>query len=114
VMDGNHAWDIKASVPSGLDLRPAYRISARLRSNATLKDEKATSRIGVYDQATKKVIGNGVFPIRSIIGEDFKTVTISKGVALTEASFLYVGGFLPEQQATGDVFLETFVLELMP
>lgn len=114
VMDGNHAWDIKASVPSGLDLRPAYRIAARLCSNATLKDEKATSRIGVYDPATKKVIGNRVFPIRSIIGEDFKTVTISKGVTLTETSFLYVGGFLPEQQAQGDVFLEAFVLEPMP
>ena len=105
---------VAAPVPAGLDLRPAYRVSARLRSNANPKDGEGTSRIGVYDAATRKITGNATFPIRSMTGADFKTVTISQGVTLTSTSFLYVGGFLPAQKIRGDVFLEAFVLEPMP
>lgn len=117
VMDGNDGWDIKAPVPAGLDLRRPYRVSARVRTNARPaaggdKDGGAgTSRIGVYDPAARKITGNAAFAITSIAGEEFKAVSISRPVALTEASFLYVGGFLPARRFEGEVFLQAFVLE---
>lgn len=111
IMDGNSGWAISATIPFGLDPAARYIVSAYLRSDAGNDTNKVKTRIGVYNQRTKKITGYAVRPVMSLAGKEFRKVSSGKAIELPMSSMVYVGGFLPNRKLKANMYLKEFVIE---
>ena len=98
--------------PLELDLSRKYIVSIELRalSEGRLPDS-LTTRIGVYDEADKRITGYLPFSVNSIKGDDFKLKTIPRPVTLMPDSYIYIGGFQPVHEFDGTIIVKSFILE---
>ncbi len=110
VMNGNDGWSICAHIPRGLNADGLYNVTAIMKTDAVSTDSKQTTRMGVYDNYTKKVIGYRQIPIKDISGK-FVPVSTNKAVKIVPGSMIYIGGFIPSKVIQGNVYVEQFVIE---
>ena len=110
VMDGNKGWAITVPVPYGLDPAGKYIIAAYLKTDAKTTDRKVATRVGCYNQITKKITGYAVMPVMEL-AKEYKRVSSEKSISLPVSSLLYVGGFLPHKKINANVYLREFVIE---
>lgn len=111
IMDGNRGWAINAKVPFGLDPAGKYIFSAYLRTDAKTTLPKATTRIGIYDEMTKKITGYAAPRLTTLTGREFQKVSSNQAVQMPFNALVYVGGFLPGKQVKGNMYLKEFVIE---
>ena len=110
VMDGNQGWAISCNVPRGLDPDASYYVTAVMKTDSATENVKHTTRMGVYDQNTKRVVGYSQIPVMKL-KSGFVPVRTARKVRIVPGSLIYVGGFMPQKTFTGNMYLKEFVIE---
>ena len=108
--DGNQGWVLHVNLPAGMDKNAKYILGAELRCDAEIPQEKFTSRFGLYDAATRKILVYRTLDVKSIKGGKFIPFQCATAVKLPQKGIIYLGGFVPSKKYKGNVYVHRFTL----
>lgn len=81
-----------------------------MKTDSATENVRHTTRMGVYDQNTKRVVGYSQIPVMKL-KSGFVPVRTARKVRIVPGALLYVGGFMPQKTFTGNMYLKEFVIE---